>query len=108
MCDAPKKENSVGAVGLDGARQDAGPTAAARYEGSPSALTETRLRLRWETCMTHSIPLEMPLTTPTSATTTLGEALTHQLTIVQLVRYFGSLPCQEWLVELEHRRPDPT
>lgn len=41
MCDAPEKEDSVGAVGLDGARQDAGPTAAARYEGSPSTLTET-------------------------------------------------------------------
>ncbi|OIJ28038.1 hypothetical protein UG56_004885 [Nocardioides luteus] len=31
----------------------------------------------------------------------LGDHLTASLTVVQFVRYFGCLPCQEWLVEVD-------
>lgn len=48
----------------------------------------------------HVVPTDLPLLTPKGEPTTLGEHLVHDLTIVHLVRYFGCLPCQEWLVEL--------
>lgn len=35
---------------------------------------------------------------------TLGSLIT-KMTIVQLVHYFGCLPCQEWLIELDKARP---
>jgi len=37
--------------------------------------------------------------------TTLSDVLDHRLTVVQLVRYFGCLPCQEWLTELDDAAP---
>lgn len=40
------------------------------------------------------------LTTPDGHPETLG-SLTAPLLVVQLVRYFGCLPCQDWLVELD-------
>lgn len=52
------------------------------------------------------VPLDLTLTRPGGGSLTLGEALTDPLTVVQLVRYFGCLPCQEWLVGLDRRRPD--
>lgn len=42
----------------------------------------------------------LELTTPDGHPTTLG-SLTAPLLVVQLVRYFGCLPCQDWLVELD-------
>ncbi len=47
-----------------------------------------------------SVPLDLPLHDPAGETVTLGSVLSHRLTVVQLVRYFGCLPCQEWLLGL--------
>lgn len=48
-----------------------------------------------------SVPLDLVLRTPAGEPATLGDHLTAPVTVVQLVRYFGCLPCQEWLVELD-------
>lgn len=53
---------------------------------------------------TYAVPTDLPLLAPQGETTTLGAHLTHDLTVVQLVRYFGCLPCQEWLVDLDRLR----
>ncbi len=52
------------------------------------------------------VPLDLQLADPDGLRVTIGEALTADLTVVQLVRYFGCLPCQEWLVELDQAAPD--
>ncbi|GAA3535936.1 redoxin domain-containing protein [Nocardioides daeguensis] len=54
---------------------------------------------------TASVPLDLVLTTPEATSVALGDLLTHRLTVVQLVRYFGCLPCQEWLLELDASAP---
>lgn len=46
-----------------------------------------------------SIALLTPTGTPTSLDHFAGS-----WTVLQLVRYFGCLPCQEWLIELDRRR----
>lgn len=48
-----------------------------------------------------SVPLDLELRTPAGEPATLGDHLTAPVTVVQLVRYFGCLPCQEWLIELD-------
>lgn len=48
-----------------------------------------------------TVPLELPLSTPQGDPVALGDVLTRPLTVVQLVRYFGCLPCQEWLIDLD-------
>lgn len=48
-----------------------------------------------------SVPLDLLLATPDGAPVKLGEYLEQEFTVVQLVRYFGCLPCQEWLVDLD-------
>jgi peroxiredoxin len=46
-------------------------------------------------------PLDrLPLATPEGDPSSL-EAFTSPLLVIQLVRYFGCLPCQEWLVGLD-------
>lgn len=52
------------------------------------------------------VPLDLQLADPEGRPVTFGEALTADLTVVQLVRYFGCLPCQEWLVDLDRAVPD--
>jgi peroxiredoxin len=52
------------------------------------------------------IPLDLALSAPDGSSITLGDVLTERLTVVQLVRYFGCLPCQEWLIELDRSAPD--
>lgn len=47
------------------------------------------------------VPLDLTLSTPEGTPVRLGDLLTERLTVVQLVRYFGCLPCQEWLVDLD-------
>ncbi len=47
-----------------------------------------------------AVPLDLILATPDGAPVKLGEHLDQKFTAVQLVRYFGCLPCQEWLVDL--------
>ena len=50
---------------------------------------------------TSAVPLDLSLSAPGGAPVSLGEVLTRRLTVVQLVRYFGCLPCQEWLINLD-------
>lgn len=50
-----------------------------------------------------SVPTNLELRTPDGAAASLGDVLTQPLTIVQLVRYFGCLPCQDWLVALDQQ-----
>jgi len=50
---------------------------------------------------TGAVPLDLPLSTPEGAPVALREVLTGPLTVVQLVRYFGCPPCQEWLINLD-------
>lgn len=51
------------------------------------------------------VPLDLQLADPEGRPVTFGGALTADLMVVQLVRYFGCLPCQEWLVELDQAVP---
>lgn len=44
---------------------------------------------------------DLPLLTPDGAPRALGEVATGRLLVIQLVRYFGCLPCQEWLIGLD-------
>lgn len=55
---------------------------------------------------TDRVPTDLPLSRPDGSGVALGELLTHRLTVVQLVRYFGCLPCQEWLIELDRAAPE--
>lgn len=48
-----------------------------------------------------SVPTDLILTTPDGAPVPVGELVTGRFLVVQLVRYFGCLPCQDWLVELD-------
>ena len=41
-----------------------------------------------------------------ASTSELGELLNQDLTVVQLVRYFGCLPCKAYLAELADRYPE--
>jgi hypothetical protein len=50
---------------------------------------------------TTQVPRDLTLATPDGTSVQLADVLTGRLTIVQLVRYFGCLPCQEWLVGLD-------
>ncbi len=50
---------------------------------------------------TGVVPLNLPLSTPDGDGVVLQDLLDLPLTVVQLVRYFGCLPCQEWLVNLD-------
>lgn len=47
------------------------------------------------------VSLNLELCTPAGDAARLGDHLTAPVTVVQLVRYFGCLPCQEWLIELD-------
>lgn len=52
----------------------------------------------------HStVPGDLELLTADGERVTTGEVFTAELTVVQLVRYFGCLPCQEWLVGLDRQ-----
>lgn len=56
------------------------------------------------TPMSSTVPLDLTLAAPDGAQVQLGEVLaTNRLTVIQLVRYFGCLPCQEWCVDLDAR-----
>lgn len=47
------------------------------------------------------VPLDLELRSPEGEPVPLRDVLAFELSVVQLVRYFGCLPCQEWLVELD-------
>ena len=49
-----------------------------------------------------TVPAGLSLTNPEGQPVELAAVLgEHRLTVVQLVRYFGCLPCQEWLVDFD-------
>ena len=50
---------------------------------------------------TNAVPLDLDLSTADGTTVVLGDLLSERLTLVHLVRYFGCLPCQEWLIDLD-------
>ncbi len=49
--------------------------------------------------MATTVSTDLVLGTADGSPTTVGDLLTQPVTIVQLVRYYGCLPCQEWAVE---------
>lgn len=51
------------------------------------------------------LPADLPLFEPTGAATSFPSPSPGHFTVVQVVRYFGCLPCQDWLVELDRLRP---
>ncbi len=55
---------------------------------------------------TTTISSALDLLTPDGAPATASDLVTAELNVVQLVRYFGCLPCQEYLVELAAAGPD--
>ncbi len=49
-----------------------------------------------------TVPPDLTLTDPEGGSVRLGDLLSaNRFTVIQLVRYFGCLPCQEWCVELD-------
>lgn len=52
------------------------------------------------------IPTDLLLREPTGAETPFPSPKPGRYTVVQVVRYFGCLPCQDWLVELDRLRPE--
>ena len=54
---------------------------------------------------THRLPDELTLFDPDGAPVALPTPASGDLMVVQLVRYFGCLPCQDWLVELDRLAP---
>lgn len=51
----------------------------------------------------RQIPSDLELVSPEGDRVLSGDLFDSGLTVVQLVRYFGCLPCQDWLVELDQR-----
>jgi peroxiredoxin len=51
------------------------------------------------------VPPTLTLQDPHGSPKRLGDVLTSSWSVVQLVRYFGCLPCQEWLVDLDRSAP---
>jgi len=50
---------------------------------------------------TSVVPADVALGTPDGGAAVLGDFVTEGYLVVQLVRYFGCLPCQEWLIGLD-------
>jgi peroxiredoxin len=57
--------------------------------------------------MPHTrVPSDLTMTLPDGEPARLADVLAgRRVTIVQLVRYFGCLPCQEWVVGLDRAAP---
>jgi hypothetical protein len=49
---------------------------------------------------------ELPLIHPDTSVTTVGALLTSNFTVIQLVRYFGCLPCKAYIAELADTHQD--
>jgi len=56
------------------------------------------------THVVHAFPVPADLTviTPEGELVPVSSLVTGRLLVVQLVRYFGCLPCQDWLMQLDH------
>lgn len=48
-----------------------------------------------------TVPTDLLLATPEGDPFAAGDLVAGRLVVVQLVRYFGCLPCQDWLVQLD-------
>ncbi|MFZ1527482.1 MAG: redoxin domain-containing protein [Ferruginibacter sp.] len=48
-----------------------------------------------------TVPTDLTLNTPEGTAVPVGDLVSGHLLVVQLVRYFGCLPCQDWLVDLD-------
>jgi len=54
-----------------------------------------------------TVPSDLTLADPEGRPVRLAKVLAgNRLTVVQLARYFGCLPCQEWCVDLDRQAPD--
>lgn len=52
-----------------------------------------------------TVPADVTLATPEGKPVAVTGLVTGRLLVVQLVRYFGCLPCQEWLIQLDQAGP---
>ncbi|WP_372728747.1 redoxin domain-containing protein [Nocardioides sp.] len=53
-----------------------------------------------------TVPADLSLFTPEGTTVPAADLADTSFTVVQLVRYFGCLPCQSWLLELTAVAPE--
>src|SRR5680860_137078 len=51
------------------------------------------------------VPADLTVTTPEGDPVSVSSLVTGRLLVVQLVRYFGCLPCQDWLMQLDQLAP---
>jgi peroxiredoxin len=51
------------------------------------------------------VSLNLALAEPDLEPARLGDHLSQRFTVAQLVRYFGCLPCQDWLLKLSQAAP---
>ena len=52
-----------------------------------------------------TVPHDLSLSTPEGAPVDASVLVPEGLVVVQLVRYFGCLPCQDWLLQLDGAAP---
>jgi hypothetical protein len=53
-----------------------------------------------------TLPADLTIFEPTGTATTFPTPPPGRYTVVQVVRYFGCLPCQDWLVKLDALGPE--
>ena len=51
------------------------------------------------------VPADLTVMTPEGEPVPVSSLVTGRLLVVQLVRYFGCLPCQDWLMQLDQLAP---
>ena len=51
------------------------------------------------------VPADLTVITPEGDPVPVASLVTGRLLVVQLVRYFGCLPCQDWLMQLDQLAP---
>jgi len=56
-------------------------------------------------CTAFPVPADLTVITPEGDPVPVANPVTGRLLVVQLVRYFGCLPCQDWLLQLDQLAP---
>ncbi len=56
-------------------------------------------------CTAFPVPADLTVITPEGDPVPVANLVTGRLLVVQLVRYFGCLPCQDWLMQLDQLAP---
>ncbi len=51
------------------------------------------------------VPADLTVTTPEGDPVPVSSLVTGRFLVVQLVRYYGCLPCQDWLMQLDQLAP---